>query len=79
MPDTDFVFPDEKAFPVTSEAGIANAVASWGRYKGPHSFEEFKDALTALAKKKGWENGLPEKWDEPAKEEDTGREDVRVG
>ena len=70
MPDTDFVFPDEKAFPVTSEAGIADAVASWGRYKGPHSFEEFKDALTALAKKKGWENGLPEKWDEPAKEEE---------
>jgi hypothetical protein len=73
MPDTDFVFPDEKAFPVTDEAGIADAVASWGRYKGPHSFEEFKDALTALAKKKGWENGLPEKWDEPAKEEETAK------
>jgi hypothetical protein len=73
MPDTDFVFPDEKAFPVTDEAGIADAVASWGRYKGPHSFEEFKDALTALAKKKGWENGLPEKWDEPAKEEEAAK------
>ena len=69
MPDADFVFPDEKAFPVTDQAGIADAVASWGRYKGAHDFEEFKDALTALAKKHGWEDGLPEKWDEPAKEE----------
>ena len=79
MPDADFVFPDEKAFPVTDEAGITDAVASWGRYKGPKSFEEFKDALTALAKKHGWEDGLPEKWDEPAKEDDTAEKMAAAG
>lgn len=62
MPAGAFVFPGEKAFPVTSAAGIARAVSSWGRYRGPESFDTFKRNLTALAKRNGWESSLPAEW-----------------
>jgi hypothetical protein len=64
LKDSDFVLPDERAFPITDAASVADAVASWGRYKGKATFAQFKENLTALAKRKGpdFEAQLPKKW-----------------
>jgi len=62
LADSDFVFPDSRTFPVMSAQDVRDAVSSWGRYKGPHSFEEFKRRLTALARRKGFEDALPDEW-----------------
>lgn len=71
LKDSDFVFPDERAFPVMSAQDVKDAVSSWGRYKGKHSFEEFQSKLTALAKRKGFEASLPDKWEAADAEEHT--------
>ena len=60
--DGDFVFPDSRTFPIKTAADVSDAVASWGRYKGPHSFEDFKRRLTALARRKGFASALPQAW-----------------
>ena len=62
----DFVFGDERAFPVVTPGDVSDAVSSWGRYKGSHSFEEFKRRLTALCKRKGQSflAALPDSWKE---------------
>lgn len=57
---SDFVFPDERAFPVQKESAVMDAVNSWGRYKGKHSFDDFKRRLTAICKKNGW--AMPASW-----------------
>lgn len=67
LPDSSFVFPDDRAFPIVIAKDVKDAVSSFGRYKGKHSFEDFKTRLTSLAKRKGFEFSLPEKWDEPTK------------
>ena len=67
LPDPSFVFPDERTFPIVNAGDVKDAVSSFGRYKGKHSFEEFKTKLSSLAKRKGFDSSLPEKWDEPAK------------
>lgn len=62
---SDFVFPEdspEGGFPVVTAGDVSDAVSSWGRYKGPHSFAEFKGRLTALAKRKGFTSSLPDSW-----------------
>jgi hypothetical protein len=64
MPASDFVIPETRNFPVVTPTDIPAAVSSWGRYRGDVSFEEFKQRLIALAKRKG-ENfvaQLPESW-----------------
>lgn len=64
LKDSDFVFPDERVFPVVTPQDVHDAATSWGRYEGKHSFEEFKKRLTALANRKGdsFAARLPEKW-----------------
>lgn len=57
---SDFIFPDEQAFPVVTCDDARDAINSWGRYKGEHSFEEFKRRLTARMNKLNCP--LPEKW-----------------
>lgn len=71
LPDSDFVFPDTRTFPIVIPKDVKDAVASWGRYKGTHDFGEFKAALTALARRKGaaFVAALPDGWKEP----DTGK------
>lgn len=53
LKDGDFVFPDERKFPVVTPADVSDAVSSWGRYKGSKSFAEFQAKLTALCRRKG--------------------------
>src|SRR3990167_8663408 len=64
LKDSDFVFGDERKFPVVTSGDVKDAVSSWGRYKGDKSFEDFKKKLMALCKRKGesFTKMLPEKW-----------------
>ena len=70
MPAGDFVLPDTRNFPIITPDDVPAAVASWGRYEGESTFEEFKAKLIALAKRKGpdFVAALPQLWrDEMAK------------
>lgn len=62
LTDADFVIPEERAFPIMTRGDVQDAVSSWGRYRGPVSFETFKERLTALARRKGLEDALPISW-----------------
>ena len=64
LKDSDFVFPDERKFPIMTRGDVEDAVSSWGRYKGEKSFDEFKRRLKAIAKRKGFTSALPDKWSE---------------
>lgn len=66
LADDDFVFSDERKFPVVTTRDVKDAIASWGRYKGKKSFDEFKQLLTALVKNKGQKfyDELPDSWKE---------------
>jgi hypothetical protein len=68
LKDSDFIFPDTRSFPVVTCQDFADAVNSWGRYKGSHSFEEFKSRMKARAKKLGCK--LPAKWAAEKSEEE---------
>jgi len=64
LEDSDFVFPDERKFPVVKPGDVADAVSSWGRYKGEKTFEQFRSRLKALCARKGgpFEKALPDAW-----------------
>jgi hypothetical protein len=65
IPKSNFVFPEDApdgGFPVVTAGDVSDAVSSWGRYKGPHTFDEFKARLTALAKRLGFASSLPAAW-----------------
>jgi len=64
LPDNDFAVPSSRNFPINSPVAVSDAVAGWGRYEGPVSFEEFKRNLIAIAKRKGPEYvaALPQSW-----------------
>ncbi len=65
LTDSDFVFSDSRTFPVVKPGDVSDAVSSWGRYKGPHTFEDFKRRLIALCRRKGpaFVAALPKDWD----------------
>ena len=73
LEDSDFVDPERRAFPVMTRQDVRDAVSSWGRYRGPLSFEEFKRRLIALAKRKGLDDALPAAWKEELAETKSGR------
>ncbi len=62
LKDSAFLDPKRRSFPVVSCKNVRAAVSTWGMYKGPMSFEEFKRKLTARAKKLGCESSLPKTW-----------------
>lgn len=64
MPDSNFVIPETRNFVIVTPDDIPAAVASWGRYRGPISFETFKRRIISLATAKGPEffARLPELW-----------------
>src|SRR3990167_6433698 len=63
---SDFVFSDERTFPVVTPGDVSDAVSSWGRYKGSKSFEVFKKRLISLCKRKGqsFMDALPKEWND---------------
>ena len=67
VPKDQFVFPEDApdgGFPVVTPGDVADAVSSWGRYEGPHSFADFKKRLIAIAKRLGpkFVAELPDAW-----------------
>jgi len=64
LADSDFVFPKERKFPIVTAEDVPDAVHSWGRYKGPHTFAEFKARLISLCRRKGraFVEALPKDW-----------------
>src|ERR1700690_4084058 len=62
IPTANFVFPEDApdgGFPVVTAGDVSDAVASWGRDKGPHTFDEVKARLTAPARRLGSASPLP--------------------
>ena len=64
LPDSAYVFPATRDFPVVEPGDVSDAVSSWGRYKGKESFASFRAKLTALARRKGpkFAAELPKAW-----------------
>ena len=72
IPDADYVFPEDKpdgGFPIVKPGDVSDAVNSWGRYKGPHSFDDFKKRLTSIATRMGpsFVTELPANWKDEKK------------
>jgi len=70
LPDSDFVIPEDRAFPVMDASDVRDAVSSWGRYRGKITFDVFKSRLIALAKRKGLTGSLPTSWSDEKKSVD---------
>lgn len=62
LDDRSFVLSSERVFPITSPQDVKDAVSSWGRYRGPTSFDTFKRNLIDLAQRKGFTAALPASW-----------------
>jgi len=58
----DFVDPAGRRFPITDCASISDAVSSYGRADPKIPYAKFKARVTAIAKRKGCESGLPDSW-----------------
>lgn len=52
LKDSDFLYPDERSFPIVSPADVKDAVNSFGRSKGKN-YEDFKRRLVRKVKSKG--------------------------
>ena len=80
LPGSSFVFPDTRSFPITDKRDIQKAVHAWGRYQGQYPFEVFKRRLTAIARRMGAVDALPDTWQVKTKAADhdmTPPQDVR--
>jgi hypothetical protein len=62
LDDADFVDPDGRRFPIASCADIPDAVSSYGRANPKIPYAKFKARLTAIAKRKGCADSLPDGW-----------------
>ncbi len=69
MPESDFIDPDGRRFPIHSPGDIPDAVASFGRAKPAIPMETFRRRLTAIANRKGPEfvAALPDSWKDSEK------------
>ena len=63
LKDSDFIDFQRRAFPVKTCQDVRDAVSSWGRYKGPLSFETFKNRLIKKAIQIGCRDALPKEWE----------------
>lgn len=62
LDDADFVDPKGRRFPIASCADVGDAVSSYGRANPKIPYGQFKSRLTAIAKRKGCEDALPDDW-----------------
>jgi len=60
LPDSAFLFPEDRSFPVVGCQDIQDAVYNIGR--SSHDADEIKKRLMSRAKEIGCENSLPEAW-----------------
>ena len=54
LKDSDFLYPQERSFPIVTPADVKDAVNSFGRSKGKN-YEDFKRRLVRKVKSKGME------------------------
>jgi len=52
LKDSDFLYPEERSFPIATPQDVSDAVHSFGRSKGKN-FDEFKKKLVRKARSKG--------------------------
>ena len=52
LKDSDFLYPQERSFPIVTPQDVKDAVSSFGRSKGKN-YEDFKKKLVRKAKSKG--------------------------
>lgn len=62
LADEDFVDPEGRRFPIASCADVSDAVSSYGRANPKIPYGKFKSRLTAIAKRKGCADALPDDW-----------------
>jgi len=65
LKDSDFLDPKRRSFPVMSCKDVKDAISTWGLYKGPMTFDQFKSKLKAKAGKLNCP--LPKSWDSESK------------
>lgn len=65
LKDSDFLDPKRRSFPVMSCKDVKDAISTWGLYKGPMSFEQFKSKLKSKASK--MKCPLPKSWGDESK------------
>ena len=65
LKDSDFLDPKRRSFPVMSCKDVKDAISTWGLYKGPMSFDQFKSKLKSKASKLSCP--LPKSWDTESK------------
>ena len=62
LKDSDFLFPERRAFPIVTPQDVPDAINNFGRMKGAMSYDEFVRKLYNFVKRKGPEfvAALPE-------------------
>ena len=66
LKDSDFLDPKRRSFfPIMSCKDVKDAISTWGLYKGPMTFDQFKSKLKAKASKMSCP--LPKSWDTESK------------
>jgi hypothetical protein len=60
LKDSDFLFPEDRSFPLTTTQDVRDAINNFGRMKKVMSYESFIKKLWQKAKSKGLESGVPE-------------------
>lgn len=61
LKDSDFLDPKRRSFPIMSCKDVKDAISTWGLYKGPMTFDQFKSKLKAKAGKMSCP--LPKSWE----------------
>ncbi len=69
LPDSDFIDPKGRRFPIVKPGDVPDAVSSFGRADPPIPMPRFRSRLTAIAHRKGpaFVAALPESWSEADK------------
>jgi len=60
LKDSDFLFPEDRSFPLTTTQDVRDAISNFGRMKKAMSYETFIKKLWQKAKSKGLESGIPQ-------------------
>jgi hypothetical protein len=53
LKDSDFLFPENRSFPIVSPTDIPDAISNFGRMKNEMSYDTFLSKLYKMAKRKG--------------------------
>ena len=59
LKDSDFLFPEDRSFPLTTTQDVRDAINNFGRMKKAMSYETFIKKLWNKAKSKGLQAGIP--------------------